>query len=693
MITISEAIKQLAPKTCVEKYMDAYATFGEEAVQKLLARGKTIANNINLEQHSISLLVGEVQSGKTAAISSVIANHFDNGSNFVVFTPATDTVLLNQTVQRMGRDHEAINVKVYEIDKLFNKKTSMKQFEEFIKERNNKVILLSLKNKLRLEQTIKLISTFSYKINRPLFIDDEGDQASFDNVNSVDSTTIHKGIVDIYNSHKDMHMLSVTATPMAHILVADEYKIKPKKAFYTEPGEGYFGIERFVDEDNNVIVQVDDGIDKDFFEGDEITPESFSKAIASFFISAAGAHLNNNDVMTTSMLVHVNRLKSNNILMEQIIQREIMNVIRSIDNEDDQIKTAVDTFLMENGELFPAAEYKTNDFLQLLKLHVKNTETKIVIGESDFKDGAIDALHSPKLKNYIFVGSSMLQRGVTIPNLIHTYFSYRSEGMLNADTVLQRARWFGYGKLLPFTKVFMTSKARADFISLSYTVKDIADKLKELEKYDLDFPSNFERLIYLPDANMVATRQSVIKNKRSALSSFMTNVTSNTSIIAEELFADIQKSEKSQNVMEGKPFVGREFNTFDDFVEHYGVETRDKIFGEISDVHGDIKNLSRFIDEAKPNIFIVNMYTRDHEYIERTVANNTLSISRGRSESTGDKSYVGDRYWQSMKTSKFTNAMIIHLYKIKIKGEKTFTYKLAISIPDIITSKFIHVVD
>ena len=43
----------------------------------------------------------------------------------------------------------------------------------------------------------------------------------------------------------------------------------------------------------------------------------------------------------------------------------------------------------------------------------------------------------------IFIGE-LLQRGVTFPNLVTTYFTRRPKTGGNVDTTLQRARWLGY---------------------------------------------------------------------------------------------------------------------------------------------------------------------------------------------------------------------------------------------------------
>src|SRR5207237_3561079 len=64
--------------------------------------------------------------------------------------------------------------------------------------------------------------------------------------------------------------------------------------------------------------------------------------------------------------------------------------------------------------------------------------------------------------NFI-VGGNILGRGLTIENLLVTYYLRRAKTS-QMDTVLQHARMFGYRQLLmPYTRVFLPDSLAATF--------------------------------------------------------------------------------------------------------------------------------------------------------------------------------------------------------------------------------------
>ena len=72
-------------------------------------------------------------------------------------------------------------------------------------------------------------------------------------------------------------------------------------------------------------------------------------------------------------------------------------------------------------------------------------------------DGETGELN-PQTPLSIFVGGSVLDRGITIPNMIGFYYA-RNPRIMQQDTVLQHSRMFGYRKkLLPVTRFYTTER-------------------------------------------------------------------------------------------------------------------------------------------------------------------------------------------------------------------------------------------
>jgi hypothetical protein len=113
-----------------------------------------------------------------------------------------------------------------------------------------------------------------------------------------------------------------------------------------------------------------------------------------------------------------------------------------------------------------------------------------------------DPIATPfRLKNNILIGGNMLGRGVTIEGLAVTYITRRAKQETNADTMEQRARWFGYKQpYLDICRIFVTSQLRDDYTELLMHEDDFWDALQRNERQGLsirDWPR-----IFLLDTNL-----------------------------------------------------------------------------------------------------------------------------------------------------------------------------------------------
>jgi hypothetical protein len=100
-----------------------------------------------------------------------------------------------------------------------------------------------------------------------------------------------------------------------------------------------------------------------------------------------------------------------------------------------------------------------------------------------------------RVKNNILIGGNMLGRGVTIPGLAVTYITRRAKQDTNADTMEQRARWFGYKeRYLDVCRIFLTPQLRDDYTRLLQSEDDFWDALSRNERQGLqirDWPRLF----------------------------------------------------------------------------------------------------------------------------------------------------------------------------------------------------------
>ena len=83
----------------------------------------------------------------------------------------------------------------------------------------------------------------------------------------------------------------------------------------------------------------------------------------------------------------------------------------------------------------------------------------------------------------IYIGGDLLQRGLTFPNLIVSYFTRFAKSGGNMDTTLQRARWFGYrSKYLDLCKIFTTDEISKEFTVLAEVEDDLWEQFEDVEK-------------------------------------------------------------------------------------------------------------------------------------------------------------------------------------------------------------------
>ncbi len=100
-----------------------------------------------------------------------------------------------------------------------------------------------------------------------------------------------------------------------------------------------------------------------------------------------------------------------------------------------------------------------------------------------------------RLMDNILIGGNMLGRGVTIEGLAVTYITRRAQQETNADTMEQRARWFGYKMpYLDICRTFLTSQLRDDYTELLRHEDDFWDALRRSQRQGLsvrDWPRMF----------------------------------------------------------------------------------------------------------------------------------------------------------------------------------------------------------
>lgn len=300
------------------------------------------------------LVIGNVQSGKTANMAALMAMAADAGWNMFVVLSGMMENLRVQTLGRLVQDLNSRNSNIsweaidnpLPIDQ-HGRRLVDKNFREGS---NIRYLAVCLKNTIRLKNLIGWLN--SDKNNREnirmLIIDDEADQASI-NTNKEVRTKINELILNLVNnrdakgksavsSFQSVNYIGYTATPYANVLneVPGKESLYPANFIATlSVSDEYFGPQQIfgyesADEDSTSypglnmvrLIQNDEiEIVKDIQKGNEIKiPDSLINAIYWFICGVAYMRFIHYR-KPVSMLVHTSRLTNAHIQMGDAIRR------------------------------------------------------------------------------------------------------------------------------------------------------------------------------------------------------------------------------------------------------------------------------------------------------------------------------------------------------------------------------------
>ncbi len=213
------------------------------------------------------MVVGAIQSGKTANMGALISQCADNGWNFFIILGGMLENLRMQTEKRLINDFSGKGMFNWvSLSSITNKKADPGQELSDLDLSNHshtKYLCVTLKQKDRLNNLLNWIKrdTSNAKNMRVLIIDDEADQASINTkkLDSGEQTTINKLVNDIVNGPKGkqlcgaMNYICYSATPYANFLNdSSEDGLYPNNFITTlTPPKSYFGPQEIfgVDED------------------------------------------------------------------------------------------------------------------------------------------------------------------------------------------------------------------------------------------------------------------------------------------------------------------------------------------------------------------------------------------------------------------------------------------------------------
>jgi hypothetical protein len=450
------------------------------------------------------LVLGDVQSGKTANYTAICNKSADAGYRVIIILSGMMENLRQQTQERLDAEfsgrmsqylldpkQEIENVPVgvgkYGQEKRIETFTSVtKDFDKNILRAlnlslhsvNSTVLFVIKKNKSILNNLIKWLKSNNLDargaINLPmLLIDDEADNASVNTKKEdEDPTAINDAIRRLLKLFRQASYLGITATPYANIFINPDTETEmqgddlfPRDFIYSlAPPTNYIGAENIFGDDalfsDSLEALQPQELDAFFpfshkkdLVVDELPP-SMKEAIAYFLLVNGVRDIRGDNREHRSMMIHVSRFTD---VQNQIsglvhgfvenLRSDLQNYSRLSESESDAIPNIA--FLKSVWQKHNLSE-KVNPegipiawhkFLsEYLFVAVAPIEVRAVNQRSS-STGLDYYNHKDDGFRVITIGGNSLSRGLTLEGLCVSYFYRRSQMY---DTLLQMGRWFGY---------------------------------------------------------------------------------------------------------------------------------------------------------------------------------------------------------------------------------------------------------
>jgi hypothetical protein len=513
---------------------------GDLEVANLKTDLERLSNRINSflsdssEVRDSHLILGKVQSGKTAHMLGVVAGLVNSPCSLVVLVSGVTGQLTRQTQKRLTEDIGGLPKRPIHVLEVPTAGDLSKVNSTFIKDLMEKVdrrirstagnkkgvanlpVLAMLENVHRVEALRQIIDSLFSKYGQKLnivIIDDEADQASPNALASQgDESTIYGLLKVIRESGVRNCLLSYTATPQAVLLASRTGALKPRHCSVLSVGQQYFGIKSVTsDRFANRLIELSDVPSPNQVNA----PDSLRSAFLDFLIIGCirrlapdhffGCDEEINRVghnsfpqsLSVQMLIHPSGRQKDHAKYHQWIKKikdEIEESLGArVDDPDpqfinDELQPAYERVLKRSlayNTVFPAL-IPTDWIMEITNILVGSTGLVVVNSDSN---KPTDGVYMPdndsdweRNDQWVLIGGDILGRGVTMPNLVSTYF-LRAPKSTNYDTLSQQMRFCGY------------RSRYQDFVYV-YAPKPIISRFKEAEIIDrvlFNYASNWDK--------------------------------------------------------------------------------------------------------------------------------------------------------------------------------------------------------
>lgn len=515
---------------------------------------------------SQGLVMGDVQSGKTANYCGLVGKAADAGYKIIVLLTGMIEDLRAQSQERLdegfvGRDsRELLNGKQSgevvgagrfrfatdangtAITRTPNVLTSVDS--DFLRSNLNAlggiplknirepVLLVMKKNKSPLDNLIRYLDTqipngASYLDLPLLLIDDESDNASVNAKKDSDPATINRLIRELLERFGRASYVGYTATPFANVFINSdiEGELFPSNFVYSlSAPTNYLGVGSFFSQNGSHADCVEDitdaeeflpyGHKKDWLFND--LPQSMQDAVGVFLLSCAIRDLRDEPLRHRTMLVNASRFTAVQGRVAAALKAFLYDL-----TEDVKQYLARDESWHQHSRLLWLQTLWTEHYADCestwdeVRANLYDSISTIAVVTVNQITEATERLNYRSYaktrlgRRVIAVGGLTLSRGLTLYGLCVSYFYRNSKAY---DTLLQMGRWFGYRPGYDdLCRVWVDPDAAGWYAHLADVVEELKTDIRWMHANKLP-PSKFGMRVRSHPGALIVTALNKMRN-------------------------------------------------------------------------------------------------------------------------------------------------------------------------------------
>ncbi len=461
------------------------------------------ANPLERGDRRKGLVIGYVQSGKTANYAGLIAKAVDAGYRIVIVLAGMHSNLRAQTQIRLDGDLRLREIKDggvawYPLTDVASDIAPTNPVAP-VGNSGNAIVMVVKKNEKRLANVLAYLRSIAnqhpdmLRSRATLIIDDESDQATPNTKGAKNLvSTINQRIRDIWAEVQTGTYVAYTATPFANIFIdpndADELYPDDFAMVLPRPDEymgadTYFDTARLDDEEGvptdalaRTIPDDEAGVlaptGRDLTNYDPQVTQSLGEAIRWFLIATAIRQLRTGEANHSSMLLHTSHRVDAHDRLRDTVQDFLREIALTDDRHHEAFKSTFEAEINRAEELRGDESVPAwSDLWPVIDELIPRVQVRVDNGASNNRVSYPEG----KPQTMLAIGGGTLSRGLTLEGLVVSYFLRTSNAY---DTLLQMGRWFGFRpRYRDLARVWTAAGMLEDYAHLALVERELRDDI------------------------------------------------------------------------------------------------------------------------------------------------------------------------------------------------------------------------